>query len=128
MKRDATAFLKIIINITQTITRDNRNIKKKFILIKTRDITNFFFIEIIGLNTFTRLQSLIQEYNSARNDGTDKGTVTRTLTAAQILLPEKLKNVTRFFITYAYTEYFKEPSNTALTHLYQFQFYMDLLA
>jgi hypothetical protein len=128
VKRGATAFLKVIMDMTQTITRDNRDIKKKFTSVEARDITNFFFVEMMGPNAFTRLQSLVQGYSSARGDGTDRGAATRALAAAQIPLPEKLENVTRFFTTYAHTEYSKEPSNTALAHLHQLQLHMDLLA
>jgi hypothetical protein len=72
----------------------------------------------MGLNVFTRLQFLVQGYSSARGDSTDRKAVTRILAAAQILLPEKLKNVIRFFITYAYIEYSKKPSNIALIYLH----------
>lgn len=94
--------------LTLTVKVNNKEEKQRFTETEAADITNFFFIEMMGPASLRHLQSLVQIYNTKCETGTDRGAGARAEAAARN--KNNIKIVRKFFGAFARTQRL-QPSN-----------------
>ncbi len=119
------SFFRKLLGMRAPVMIDNKEQMAGFDEEEAVDITNFFFVEMMGPNAIHRLRSLIRSYSTDHPDGLDQGAAARARTLS--LMDENPLSIRRFYIAFSRAQSTRTSPNSGLGRMYQVRLSMALL-
>ncbi len=125
LEKVRNAFFQELVKMRVKVTADNRTKVVGFAQDEAAEITNFFFVEMMGPKALGRLGSLVRLYTAELDDGMDRGAAARAQTLAE--MADNPLSIRRFFNAFSKAQSTRTSSTSGLAHMHQITLSINLL-